>query len=150
MKYTIARRIAYSGSEKYTIEAAKAIELSTPYYRWLLVRAAVIDIVGIIAVIYLSRYLCQFILVPIKNISQIAESISIDDLSQRIPFDSEEGEIKSLILTFNSMIDRLEVSFKQQIQFVSDASHELKTPIAVIDGYINLVDRSYRLYKVTN
>ena len=106
-------------------------------------KTAIIDIAGIIMVIYLSKYLCRLIFVPIENISRLAESISIDDLSQRIPEDENENEIglKKLVSAFNSMIARLETSFKKQTQFVSDASHELKTPIAVINGYINLIDR---------
>ena len=71
----------------------------------------------------------------------MAESIGIDDLSQRIPEEGSDGGLKRLVSTFNSMIARLEISFKKQTQFVSDASHELKTPIAVINGYINLIDR---------
>ncbi len=141
MKYIIARKIMYRGDEKYTIEAAKAINLNTTYYRSLLIRAAVIDVIGIIAVIRLSRYLSKLILVPIENISRLAESISIDDLSQRIPEEANDGGLNGLVSTFNSMIARLEVSFRKQNQFVSDASHELKTPIAVINGYINLIDR---------
>ena len=142
-KYVIARRIMYYDGEKYTIEASKTAELNAVYYRGLLMKTAIIDIAGIIMVIYLSKYLCRLIFVPIENISRLAESISIDDLSQRIPEDENENEIglKKLVSAFNSMIARLETSFKKQTQFVSDASHELKTPIAVINGYINLIDR---------
>lgn len=142
-KYVIARKIMYYDGEKYTIEASKTAELNAVYYRGLLMKTAIIDIAGIIMVIYLSKYLCRLIFVPIENISRLAESISIDDLSQRIPEDENENEIglKKLVSAFNSMIARLETSFKKQTQFVSDASHELKTPIAVINGYINLIDR---------
>lgn len=140
-KYIIARRIMYYDGEKYTIEASKTAELNAVYYRGLLMKTAIIDIAGIIIVIYLSKYLCRLILVPIENISRLAESISIDDLSQRIPEDENDNGLKKLVSAFNSMIARLETSFKKQTQFVSDASHELKTPIAVINGYINLIDR---------
>ena len=44
-------------------------------------------------------------------------------------------------LRVNDMLDRLDTSYESQKQFVSDASHELRTPIAVIQGYINMVDR---------
>ncbi len=49
--------------------------------------------------------------------------------------------LRDLVDTFNKMIDRLQEAFDRQIQFVSDASHELRTPIAVIQGYANLLDR---------
>ena len=140
-KYVVAERVMYYHNEKYTIEAAKAVELDASYYKSLFIRTAVVDVAGILAVIYLSKYLCRIILVPIEKITSMAENISVDDLSRRIPEEGDDGGLKSLISTLNSMIARLEVSFKKQSQFVSDASHELKTPIAVINGYINLMDR---------
>ena len=69
------------------------------------------------------------------------ETISIEDLSQRISTEGPEDEMKELTITFNSMIDRLDGAFQRQSQFISDASHELRTPIAVIQGYANLINR---------
>ena len=50
-------------------------------------------------------------------------------------------ELKVLSDSFDKMIERLEISFNKQNQFISDVSHELKTPISVIFGYANLLDR---------
>ena len=44
-------------------------------------------------------------------------------------------------MVINSMLDRIERSYNSQKQFVSDASHELRTPIAVIQGYVNMLNR---------
>jgi signal transduction histidine kinase len=52
-----------------------------------------------------------------------------------------DDELKQLGQAFNDMLKRLEVSFRQQAQFVADASHELRTPISVIKGYANLLNR---------
>jgi len=141
VKYVIARRIMYVGNQRYTIEAAKPAKLNQSYYSNLMFKTAIVDIIGILIVIRLSKYICKFILVPVENISNLAQSISIDDLSKRIPEDESDGDLRGLVVSFNSMIARLETAFKKQNQFVSDASHELKTPIAVINGYINLMDR---------
>ena len=65
----------------------------------------------------------------------------MEDLTQRIEISGPDDELKELSITFNSMIDRLEGSFEQQSRFVSDASHELRTPISVIKGYANLINR---------
>ena len=55
--------------------------------------------------------------------------------------DGIQNELKDIAQTINSMLDRLELSYETQKQFVSDASHELRTPIAVIQGYVNMLDR---------
>ena len=101
----------------------------------------IVDILGILASILVGRYISRKALQPVQDITETAERISIEDLSQRIEVPETHDEMRELILTFNSMIDRLEVSFKKQNQFISDASHELRTPISVIQGYANLINR---------
>ncbi len=70
---------------------------------------------------------------PIEEIRQTAENIGEGtDLSRRISTLHTQGEIRQLADTFNQMLERLESSFEKERQFTSDASHELRTPIAVI------------------
>ena len=52
-----------------------------------------------------------------------------------------DAELKGLEIAINDMLARMRESHRQQDRFVSDASHELRTPIAVIQGYVNLLDR---------
>ncbi|MDR1639626.1 MAG: HAMP domain-containing protein [Clostridiales bacterium] len=94
---------------------------------------------GVSAVV--GRGMSHVTLRPIRRIIQTAERIGIEDLSQRIQIDGPRDEITELSISFNDMIARLETSFLQQNQFVSDASHELRTPITVIQGYASLIDR---------
>ena len=56
-------------------------------------------------------------------------------------YTGNDTELKVLSDSFDKMIERLETSFNKQNQFISDVSHELKTPISVISGYANLLDR---------
>ncbi len=52
-----------------------------------------------------------------------------------------DKELQSLEIAINNMLERMRESHRQQERFVSDASHELRTPIAVIQGYVNMLDR---------
>lgn len=71
--------------------------------------------------------------VPVNKISKTAREISeSNDLSQRINIGSGKDEICRLANTFDAMLDKIEQSFESEKQFTSDASHELRTPVAVI------------------
>lgn len=69
---------------------------------------------------------------PITEMSAIAESISVKNLSSRIKVRSTASELGQLATVLNRTFDRLESSFQRQSEFTADASHELRTPVSVI------------------
>ena len=79
------------------------------------------------------------ILSPLRNFSNTLKSISESDLSQRIQVEGR-GELAQLGRTFNAMMNRIEESFATQRNFINDAGHELRTPITIIRGHLELMD----------
>ena len=80
-----------------------------------------------------SWFIAHRSLAPVRKITETAHEISTgDDLSGRIELGPGRDEIHTLADTFNDMFARLERSFLAERQFTSDASHELRTPTAVI------------------
>ena len=78
------------------------------------------------------------VLAPLRVLTDTARSISESDLTRRIPA-SGTDELAELGRTFNAMLDRLEAAFDSQRAFVSDASHELRTPITIVRGHLELL-----------
>jgi signal transduction histidine kinase len=75
---------------------------------------------------------------PIRRIIRNVKGINALNLHQRLVIDDSSDDIEALSITFNDMLDRLEVTFEMQNNFVSNASHEFKTPLTVISGEAEL------------
>jgi two-component system, OmpR family, heavy metal sensor histidine kinase CusS len=71
---------------------------------------------------------------PLQTLTQATENITITELGQRIGDQGSDLEFARLIHVFNEMLERLDASFTQAIRFSADASHELKTPLTVMQG----------------
>ena len=84
-------------------------------------------------------YLSRRALAPVAAMIDKATRLSPTSLSERIPVPESRDEIRSLAVTLNGLLDRLQNAFESQERFVADASHQLKTPLAIMRGELDLL-----------
>ncbi|OZM84360.1 HAMP domain-containing sensor histidine kinase [Pseudonocardia sp. MH-G8] len=80
------------------------------------------------------------ILRPLRDVAATARTITDTDLSGRIPDEGEADELGDLARTVNAMLDRVESGVVAQRRFVDDAGHELRTPITIVRGHLEVLD----------
>ncbi|HRV95338.1 MAG TPA: ATP-binding protein [Anaerolineae bacterium] len=83
-------------------------------------------------------FLANSALSPIDGITRAANQISAQDLSQRLNLKLPNDEVGRLAATFDKMLDRLEAGFEQQKRFIGDASHEMRTPLTILKGDVEV------------
>jgi two-component system, OmpR family, sensor kinase len=111
--------------------------------------AALVGIAAVLIGSLLAFVLARRIIRPVQAVQATARTISESDLSRRIDV-SGDDEIARLAETFNELLERLELAFASQRAFVDDAGHELRTPITIIRGQLEMLsdDPEQRLHAV--
>jgi heavy metal sensor kinase len=83
-------------------------------------------------------FLAASALAPINRITQAANQISAEDLSRRLNLKLPNDEVGRLAATFDRMLARLEDGFERQKRFIADASHEMRTPLTILKGDVEV------------
>ncbi|NJN48645.1 MAG: HAMP domain-containing histidine kinase [Alkalinema sp. RL_2_19] len=92
----------------------------------------------VLLALLLGWWLSGRVLAPLRSLTLTAQQVSDSDLSRRIPVQGQ-GEIAALTTTFNNMLTRLDAAFQTQRNLLNDAGHELRTPITIIRGHLELM-----------
>ena len=127
------REVMTRTGERYWVKGIISIEDETIAGRSAAKNNFILMLILVLASAIGGYFVISRALVPVGKISHTAKNISeSSDLSQRINIGKGGDEISSLANTFDKMLDKIEQTLENEKQFTSDASHELRTPVAVI------------------
>jgi two-component system sensor histidine kinase ArlS len=101
----------------------------------------VIGAMAMIASAFIGKLVAQNFVGRLKTLTKTMMDIKNKGIQKRIDVPASHDEMSELMMMFNQMMDEIERSFDQQKQFVEDASHELRTPIAILEGHLSLLRR---------
>ncbi|WP_148625411.1 ATP-binding protein [Aliarcobacter cryaerophilus] len=151
--YFISRiKIKFHDEQTVIIEAITTKDvITTTLENLLYILYFILPIILVFAVIG-GNFIIYKSFSPFQNILEKLKQINVNDLSSRLKTSTTKDEISELINEINNLLSRLENSFEKISQFSSDASHELKTPLTIIKGELEIAlrkDRSAEDYKET-
>ena len=129
------------GGKNYHFQFLRTITFEKQYIRYLLWAIFLADLIGLGLAVMTGNVLGKKILKPLGQVTKTAREISIGNMNKRLTVGNFADEVNELSVTFNTMLERLEKSFAQQQRFIADASHELRTPITVIRGYADMLEK---------
>jgi signal transduction histidine kinase len=101
----------------------------------------IVTIAAFILVVLASIAIATLVLDPVKRLTAAMEEIGSEQLGRRIGWSGRKDELGRLAAAFDRMLDRLQAAFARERQFISDASHELKTPLTVINANAQMLQR---------
>ena len=126
----------------YELHFFKTITAEKEFLRELLWVLFITNIIGFLIALAAGFFVSRRILNPIRILTRLTRRMAVERMNRRIPVPrGRQDELTELAENFNRMLERLQGAFQQQQQFVSDASHELRTPVTVILGYSDLLSR---------
>jgi two-component system, OmpR family, sensor histidine kinase ArlS len=124
------------------LQITKSMETATNNFSTLRLVLIMVTLIALIPVLISSRILSNLITKPVTSMIRTMTDIRQSGAFKRLKLEgNSKDELFQMGQTFNHMIDLLEINFDKQKQFVSNASHELKTPLTIIESYASLLKR---------
>ena len=131
-QYRIAMQQVQAGNDLFQVYAAVPTEpFDQALDNFRIIEKECLPLLVLLAS-FLGYWLSGRSLAPVNRIIATAQSINAQNLSQRLEVPRAKDELQRLTLTLNAMLDRIQSSFDKITQFTADASHDLRTPVAVI------------------
>ncbi len=154
-----SRNVLYCGV-RYTAPDGKSYIVITSaknYYfdelmKYLFNLLIVLVLASAVLIIFLSYWMYKRLIHPVQEITSKVNQIGTENLNIRLQGSVNDDELGELVQTMNGMLDRLETSFETQNNFISNASHELNTPLTSIIGEADVAlarERTAEEYKET-
>jgi heavy metal sensor kinase len=132
MQYRTALQRVEAGGQIFEIHAAvptEPFDQALDHFR--LIEKEILPLLVCVAAL-LGYWLSGRSLAPVNRIIQTAERIGVESLSRRLDVPRARDELRRLTEAINAMLDRIERSFRRITQFTADASHDLRTPVAIV------------------
>jgi signal transduction histidine kinase len=132
----ISRRMTYQGYTIGWIQAALPITNTESQLDNLLKVMIIFNLAAVLLMALGGYFLIRKLLNPLQTINEKARKISYSNMNERIKIENENDELGQLSHTLNELLSRLQMAFISQKQFVADAAHELKTPLAILKSHM--------------
>ena len=129
------------GEQIYYIQLFKTITFEKEFLDYMSWVSFLLSMLGVILAIVAGYFFMKKVLKPLHHVTETAREISAGDMHRRLKIEDTGAEVIELSESFNFMLDNINESFARQRQFISDASHELRTPITIIDGYVQILEK---------
>ncbi|WP_141993184.1 ATP-binding protein [Bacillus sp. B4EP4a] len=138
----VSNPIVWGDGSVVNLQITKSITATEEMLAVLRIVLIAVTVIAMIPVLISSAILSNFIARPIRSMIDTMKEIQTSGQFKRLSLEEKsKDELVEMGKTFNHMIDLLQANFEKQEQFVSNASHELKTPLTVIESYASLLKR---------
>lgn len=140
-RFIMLREPLHVGAVHGTIEIARRLVKFQHLTNMFFFVMTVIGAMAMVASALIGKLVAQNFVGRLKTLTKTMMDIKNKGIQKRIDVPASRDEMSELMMMFNQMMDEIERSFDQQKQFVEDASHELRTPIAILEGHLSLLRR---------
>lgn len=140
-KYVLMEGVFQEDDKEYSIQILQQEEIMeefaekyVPIYAGSIILGLILSIIG---AIFVSKRFIKKLKVLTNTMIEVKEH----GIKERVEISKAHDEFDRVSLVFNSMMDEVEEAFEEQSRFVSDASHELKTPLTALKGHLSMIKR---------